>query len=136
MEGNQKNSTEEKIKFPLPVFLYDSQCDLCLRFKQSLERLPGTKEMTMVSIHDKDIYQIYPELSFEQTSKEIHLIDQNRTVHKGAEAISLIIQRFPLAKKFTWLIESNMGKKALRFFHDKADQFRETLLKQCKNCNR
>lgn len=136
MEGNQKKNKEEKNKFPLPVILYDSQCNLCLRFKQSLERLPGTKEVTMVSIHEKEIYLIYPELSLEQTSKEIHFIDENRMIHKGAEAISLIVQRFPMAKKFAWLIESNMGKKALQFFHDKADQFREILLKQCKNCNK
>ena len=134
MEENQTISNEERAQFPLPIFLYDSQCDLCLRFKQSLERLPGSKGMTMVSIHNDKIYQIYPELSFEQTNKEIHVLDENRIIHKGSDAISIIIQRFPMAKKFAWLIESNMGKKALKFFHDKADQFRETLLKQCKNC--
>lgn len=120
----------------LPILLYDSECNLCNRFKLSLERLPNSDQISMISIHDKSIYEHFSELSFEETSKHVHVIDENKNIISGADAISYIIHKFPLANKFSWLIESNMGQKAIQFFHDKANQVREELQKHCGNCNK
>ncbi len=115
--------------------LYDDKCPLCKRFKEALERIPGTEFLSMISIHDENIYLTFPQLNKEDCLKDLHFIDQNFTIFKGNDALTQIIKRFPHAQNFTWLIESNMGQRAINFFNKVAKSFREELIKDCKNCN-
>jgi len=115
--------------------LYDENCGLCRRFKEALERIPGTEEISMVSVHDEKIYTSFPQLNKEECLKEPHFIDENLNIFKGKEAITQIIKRFPLAEKFSWLIESDMGEKAIDLFNKVAKSFREEFTKGCKDCN-
>jgi predicted DCC family thiol-disulfide oxidoreductase YuxK len=115
--------------------LYDENCGLCRRFKEALERIPGTEEISMVSVHDENIYTSFPQLNKEECLKEPHFIDENLNIFKGKEAITQIIKRFPLAEQFSWLIESGMGQKAVGFFNKVAKSLREEFTKDCKGCN-
>jgi hypothetical protein len=89
----------------------------------------------MVSIHDEQIYISFPQLKKEECFKEVHFIDENLIIFKGKEAITQIIKKFPLAEKFSWLIESGMGQNAIDFFNKVAKSFREELNNDCKGCN-
>lgn len=125
---------EEKESYELPILLYDSHCELCKRFKLSLERVPGTDHINMVSIHDHKVYEKYEQINFEDCKEELHYLDSDGAVHKGEKVLSLLIEQFPLVKKFSWLIQSGMGQKAVKYFYDKVDQYRDELLKRCGNC--
>ncbi|MFI5391295.1 MAG: DCC1-like thiol-disulfide oxidoreductase family protein [Bacteriovoracales bacterium] len=115
--------------------LYDENCGLCRRFKEALERIPGTEEISMVSVHDEKIYSTFPLLNKKECLEEPHFIDENFNIFKGKEAITQIIKRFPLAKEFSWLVESDMGQKAIDFFNKVAKSYREELNNNCKGCN-
>ena len=129
------NSNNNNIKFPLPCMLYDDLCPLCVRFKQTLEKIPGTKEISMVPLSNIEIFEIYPQLNKKNCKKELHILDCNQKVHKGSSAIEFLVNKFPMVSKFAWLIESEVGKKALNYFYQTANNYREKLKKRCEECN-
>lgn len=116
------------------ILFYDSECSLCLRFKQALDRLPGTNKIQKVSIHGPDAFANHPELSLEKCSKEVHLVDENGKILVGEEVIEYLISSFPGVEKFAWLLESGMGQKAVEYFNTIAKLTRETLRKRCSTC--
>ncbi|MCO4793143.1 MAG: DUF393 domain-containing protein [Bacteriovoracaceae bacterium] len=116
------------------VLFYDSDCGLCMRFKQALDRIPGTNKVKKISIHEPDAFESYPKLSKEVCEKEVHLIDENGNILRGEEVIEYLISQFPGVKKFSWLLESGMGQKAVEYFNSITKMTRETLRKRCSTC--
>ncbi|HLE12893.1 MAG: hypothetical protein A2504_13315 [Bdellovibrionales bacterium RIFOXYD12_FULL_39_22] len=123
-------------KYPLPIILYDSRCQLCERFKVSLERANIHEKYNIVSIHDELIYQAYPVLNPAECKKHIHMIEIDGSILKGPDVIARLIDNFPIVSKFAWLIESDMGKKTLDYFYNMASRYRENVINRCGNCNK
>ena len=117
-----------------PILLYDEKCSLCLRFKQTFERLPGASKVTLVSIYNEDVFHNFPQIDPKHAFQELHYIDENGGVFAGKDALTQLMVEFPLVKKFAWLIESNMGQKALSYFNQVAKNYRDRLIKDCNNC--
>lgn len=135
VEPSRKKTSQEKNK--LPILVYDHECVLCTRFKQALERLPGSSKLSAVSAHDEDLYTQFPILNREECLQTVHVLDAEGNVRKGADAMAWIIEQFPGATKFTWLLESGMGKKAVEYFHEMASHYRaKSLQKSCPKCNK
>ena len=123
-------------RFYLPILLYDDECPLCLRFKQAMERLNGHESINKVSIHDRDVYQVLPQVTYEQCQQAVHFIEVNGEVFKGAEAVRKLMHHLPLVEEFGWLAESEMGKKAVDYFHDMAERYRKQLQNRCPSCKK
>ncbi|EQC50768.1 thiol-disulfide oxidoreductase DCC family protein [Bacteriovorax sp. DB6_IX] len=123
-------------KLTPPILLFDSECPLCVRFKDSLTMLEGTEIITAVSIHDDEVYKQLPYLNKEECMLKVHYITSDNQVLVGEEAIEHLIKLFPLVHKFSWLIESNMGKKAVDYFHSMTNKYRKTLIKKCPSCTK
>lgn len=119
----------------LPLLIYDSECTLCVRFTQALKRLPGTSDINTVSIHEEKIYEEYPALKKEECHQVVHLILQDGKIIAGPEVLEYLVEQFPGVSKFSWLIESNMGKKTIDYFHKVANKCRQSLIKRCSTCN-
>lgn len=124
----------KKIKYP--VMLYDGECILCTRYKDALSRLPGTSELTMISIHEPVVKKNFSHIDTKQLSDTLHIITSEKEYLKGADAVEFIIKMFPLSKNFSWLIESGMGQKAISFFHKSSEKYREYLLNRCPRCKK
>ncbi|TNF26862.1 MAG: DUF393 domain-containing protein [Deltaproteobacteria bacterium] len=124
MEDSEKQAT----------LFYDSECGLCLRFKQALDRIPGTSQINKISIHEAEAFSNFPELTKQQCEKEVHLVDENGNILVGEEVIEYLISKFPGVEKFAWLLESGMGQKAVEYFNTIAKLTRETLRKRCSTC--
>lgn len=129
---------KEKIK---NIILFDNKCTLCNRFKTSLERITSPKEVEFLSIHNEETFKRFPKITFENASKEVHLVkiidnekESSESIFKGKEAITEIVKSFPFASKFSWLIESNKGQEAINYFHKKTERYRKILLERCQNC--
>lgn len=120
----------------LPILLYDSECTLCRRFKDALERIDSNKKIQFVSIHEKEIYQYFAELDIKECADVIHLIDEDKKIHRGAQVIEYLVSFFPAVSKFAWLIDSGMGKKALEFFYDRVNDLRKSELNSCQACHK
>lgn len=117
-----------------PTLFYDPECTLCLRFKQALDRIPGTDRIQKLSIHEDETFKKFPQLNREECEKEIHLIDGQGNILKGDDVIKYLISQFPGVRKFSWLLESKMGQKALEYFNTVAKKSRESLRKRCPAC--
>ena len=124
----------EKNQFPLPCIIYDHKCTLCERFKLALKKIGVDKRYSFASIHEKSIYEQYPELKEDECHQVMHLIDVNGTIYKGPDAITHLISEFPGVSKFSWLIESDMGKKTLDYFYSMVNKCRGHLINKCPDC--
>jgi len=125
---------QKKTNYELPILLYNNECEFCNRFKLALEKIPGTKKINMLSIHDPVVFEKYPIVNFADCSEVIHLIDQNNRVHIGPEVATFLIAEFPGVKKFSWVLESGIGKKAVNIFYEFAEKRKESISKNCPNC--
>lgn len=118
----------------LPLFIYDDECTLCVRFKDSLERVQKENRFLMVPLSHKKVFTQFPLLNIEDCDTELHLIDLGGKIHRGPEAIKIILTTYPAASKFTWLMDSKMGSKAIDYFYKMSTKYRQTLLNKCKTC--
>ena len=57
------------------VLFYDQQCPLCVRFKQSVERL-SIKSLLFEDINDPKLLERYPDLNLDMASQELTLRDE------------------------------------------------------------
>ena len=123
-----------KSNYNLPIILFDSECSLCVRFKQSLDRIGASDKYNMVSLHDDHVYELYPFLDKDKCQEAIHLVDENKQVFVGSDTLEHIIKNYPGVSKFSWLIESEMGKKTLDMFYSLSNKYRDSLLNKCPKC--
>lgn len=120
-----------------PIVIFDSECPLCVRFKQSLLFLDKGKEFDFVALQEDYLFQKYPLLNKSECESEIHVLISENKVIKGSEAVKFIISKYSAVKKFSWLIESDSGQKALNSFYDKVNQLRKNYHKKnCPKCNK
>jgi predicted DCC family thiol-disulfide oxidoreductase YuxK len=124
------------MKYHLPIILFDPDCPLCLRFKQGLEFLD--KNLNFVSVQDDEIYSEFPELQRQECLEKVHLITVDRKILKGIEVVDFLAESLPAVSKFSWLLESEQGKKAKEFFYQKVEELREITKKKnegnCQQC--
>jgi predicted DCC family thiol-disulfide oxidoreductase YuxK len=123
-------------KIELPILVYDDQCALCTRFAHSLKKVSGAEKINMISAHNEELYQHFNQLTAENCLSELHFLNEAEEVFTGPQAIEQLISLFPLVSKFSWLIESGMGKKALSYFYDMSNKYRESLLNRCTGCKK
>ncbi|MCK5883394.1 MAG: DUF393 domain-containing protein [Bacteriovoracaceae bacterium] len=119
-------------KYALPILLYDDQCPLCRRFSESLGRVETTP-ITKVSIHDNNIYHVFPELSEDHCQLDVHYITPERKVLVGAMVVDHLIRQYPMVKKFSWLMDSEIGKRSVDLFYSATSRLRRNII-GCKRC--
>jgi hypothetical protein len=107
-----------------------------VRFKESLERVELESDLFFYPLQNDNIYKEFPFVNKQEASQHIHLILDCKTqsVLKGGEAIAHLSLLNPVVKKFSWLVSSEMGKKATSVFYGSINRYRETLRKQCPKC--
>ena len=126
----------EEINLTPPLLLFDHECTLCVRFKDSIKRLSLEKEVNMVSLHEPKVYERYPFLNKDACLETIHLVLDEKTeeVLVGEKVVEYLVSLNPQIQKFAWLIESKMGQKAIHFFYHAVNNYRESLLNRCTGC--
>jgi len=121
------------MKYHLPVVLYDSECPLCLRFKQGLEFLD--KNLCFISAREDFIYTEFPELSRQACLEKVHLITEEKKILSGPEVVDYLAQKLPGVSKLGWLLDTDQGKKVKEFFYQKVEELRELTNKSHSDCN-
>ncbi len=119
-----------------PILIYDGDCPLCVRFKQALEFLDKDGRIQVVSLQSDELFEKYSQLSKSECEKEIHLLQDDGEVLSGPKVIEYLVSIFPGVRKFSWLVESESGKKAVNFFYDKVNELREKVKKDCPGCSK
>lgn len=119
-----------------PCLLYDEQCPLCKRFAQSLQRIEFKNKIHYYSIYDEKIYKELDFLIREEVHEEVHLVlgKDKGSVLKGAQVIQFLAAENPKVKSFSWLIDSDMGQKAISSFYKGLNKCRKSLHARCPKC--
>lgn len=123
-------------KFKLPIILFDDECTMCLRFKQALEHMDSDKLIHFHSVNDDEIYTAFSFLNKEKCLDRVHLIDEKKQVHIGAEIIQVLKEKIPMIGKISWLLEKEATKKALNFFYDKVNELKKSKINPCPGCKK
>ena len=140
MNTNIKQDTNSQIKrYIVPALFYDETCPLCLRFKQSLQRIELEEDIHFYPLQESSLYPYFSQFdqsfTMEQAKQEVHLITKDYHFIRGPEVIEYFAKQNSKVRKFAWLIESKMGQKALEVFYKTANSYRDKLRKRCHKCN-
>ena len=123
--------------YSLPLLIYDGDCALCLRFAQSIKHQKETEHITCVAYQDKNLYEQFPQLDEEQCRAHPHLILEDGSVLFGKMVLEYLINFFPIVKKFSWLLDKEMGKKAVELFYHAASKLHQKLKDDdCPSCGK
>jgi predicted DCC family thiol-disulfide oxidoreductase YuxK len=131
-----QEAEETKVPFKTPLILFDEECTLCKRFKNSLEKIPGIEEFSLIPLQNEKVFSMFPQLNKEECYETLHLIDGEGNIHKGSSAIAILIEQFPIVSNFSWLVEKDMGKKTLNFFYNVVNKYRKYLKNKCPKCKK
>ena len=115
------------------IIFYDEDCTLCTRFKQGIELLDSKKSIKFRSIYEKEVYEEYPQLNFDDCENEVHMIADGK-VFRGPEVIEELIKTLPAVKKFAWLIERDSARSALDAFYGQINDMRGMQKRKCFRC--
>lgn len=114
--------------------IYDKDCTLCDRFKQALERIDSEKQYQFHPIQEEETYQKFSDLDPVECQRDVHLITADGQRLIGEDVVSFLLSETPGVKKFAWLLENDMGQKAISVFHKTTKQLREKLRTRCPGC--
>jgi predicted DCC family thiol-disulfide oxidoreductase YuxK len=119
-----------------PFLLYDSECTLCTRFKQALERMDFDNRLNYIPVGTEEVYHQFPEIDQEESTKVLHFVDENGKVHRGGEIAAALANHFPGVNKVAWLLETEVGQKVSSYFYEKVDQLRKSsiITRSCGSC--
>jgi predicted DCC family thiol-disulfide oxidoreductase YuxK len=110
MEQSQRsssNGSEGKATRGMLAILYDGGCDMCRTSLQAIERFDSSGRIEPIDLHDPDARAKFPSLDLKDLLEELHAVDDQGTVYRGARAINEILRRQPGLKgwlAYVWYI--------------------------------
>lgn len=119
----------------IPALFFDSECPLCLRFKQTLEKSGQFSHLHYYDINDSQTFVLFEQINPEMAFSSLHLIDETGLIKEGPEAVKWLIDGHEKVKDWLWLIDNQMGKKAIDFFYNQTNKLRKQLKNNCLGCN-
>ena len=78
------------------VVIYDGHCKFCTASVQKLARWDSaSRKLAFLSLHDPEVQNRFPQLSYDQLMQEMYLVDHHGKIHRGAEAFRYLTTRLP-----------------------------------------
>ncbi|MBL7665117.1 MAG: DUF393 domain-containing protein [Bacteriovoracaceae bacterium] len=121
--------------YQLPFILYDSECQLCVRFKQGLEMLDKNHQLHFYPLQDAKVFTQFPFLDPQKVEQKVHLVTTEQKVLEGGEVVEYLLKMIPGVEKFSWLLDNNVSKKTMGFFYDTVDFLRKNT-HSCNSCSK
>jgi predicted DCC family thiol-disulfide oxidoreductase YuxK len=69
------------------VVFYDQKCRMCVGVTGWLSRIDGRKQFQLEPYQNSELLKKYPQITYEDLEKQIHLITDKGKVLKGADAM-------------------------------------------------
>jgi predicted DCC family thiol-disulfide oxidoreductase YuxK len=123
-----------RMELKLPLLIYDTQCPMCLRFKQGLERWDVEKRVCYVPLDNDELFTLYPQLNREACTAQVHYLREDGAILIGGEVVTELIKHFPGVGKLAWLLETDIGKKTADFFYKQIDTVRQKMKAEEESC--
>jgi predicted DCC family thiol-disulfide oxidoreductase YuxK len=122
------------MKYHLPLVIYDSECPLCLRFKQGLEHID--KSLHFASVREESVFIEFPELSRQACLEKVHLLTITGEILSGPEVVDHLLHTLPGVSKLAWLLDNDQGRKVKDYFYQKVEELRELTTKKSEGCDK
>ena len=85
------------------LFFFDGDCSLCQALKRLAQRLDLAGRITFCTLESAEAERHLGQLSDEQRYSASHLVDEDETIHSGADGAIELGRRLPFTALFTWL---------------------------------
>ena len=85
------------------LLLYDGKCALCLKSVETLRRLKPKDDWDAIPFQAADLDSLLPGVSAADLQAQLHVIEADGRVYRGAEAIIRIMRTVPWMKPIAWL---------------------------------
>jgi predicted DCC family thiol-disulfide oxidoreductase YuxK len=89
------------------AILYDGGCEMCRTSLQAIERFDSSGLIEPIDLHDPQARAKFPSLEIKDLLDELHAVDDQGRVFRGARAINEILRRQPGLKgwlAYAWYI--------------------------------
>jgi predicted DCC family thiol-disulfide oxidoreductase YuxK len=89
------------------AILYDGGCEMCRTSLQAIERFDSSGQIEPIDLHDPQARAKFPSLEIKDLLDELHAVDDQGRVFRGARAINEILRRQPGLKgwlAYAWYI--------------------------------
>ena len=77
------------------VIIYDGQCQFCTGQVRRLARWDTGQRLAFLSLHDAEVAQNYPDLSYDQLMEQMYVVDGSGRRHGGAAAFRYLTRHLP-----------------------------------------
>ena len=78
------------------VVIFDGECGFCTGQVQRINRWDPSNRLAFLSLHDPEVANRYPDLTYDQLMDEMYVVDQKGRRHAGAAAFRYLTRRLPL----------------------------------------
>jgi predicted DCC family thiol-disulfide oxidoreductase YuxK len=75
------------------AILYDGACDMCRASVDGIRHFDNSGQIEPLDLQDAQARAKFPELKLESLLEELHAVDDNGRVYRGARAINEILRR-------------------------------------------
>jgi predicted DCC family thiol-disulfide oxidoreductase YuxK len=72
--------------------IYDGQCNLCRTSAEAVRIFDNSNAIDLIDLHDADARTQFPELTIQALMEELHVVDDNGRVARGARAVNEVLR--------------------------------------------
>jgi len=90
--GEQATSVGKASAGKLAI-LYDGSCEMCRASLDGIRQFDNSGKMEPLDLHLEEVRAQFPDLKMENLLEEVHAVDENGRVYRGARAINEILRR-------------------------------------------
>src|SRR5579872_1876951 len=105
--ANGQSSSSGKATRGMLAILYDGGCEMCRTSIQAIEKFDSSGKIEPIDLQSSEVRAKFPDLAMKDLLEELHAVDDQGMVYRGARAINEILRRQPGIKgwlAYAWYI--------------------------------
>jgi predicted DCC family thiol-disulfide oxidoreductase YuxK len=105
--ASAQNASSGKASRGMLAILYDGGCEMCRTSIQAIERFDSSGRLEPIDLQSAEVRAQFPGLAMKDLLEELHAVDDQGNVYRGARAINEILRLQPGIKgwlAYAWYI--------------------------------
>jgi predicted DCC family thiol-disulfide oxidoreductase YuxK len=134
--GSPASASTGKATRGMLAILYDGGCEMCRTSMQAIEKFDISGKIEPIDLHEPGVRAKFPSLEMKDLLEELHAVDDQGNVYRGARAINEILRMQPGIRGwlayawyipgYAWLAERQYKRiAASRYDRDASGRMRE-----------
>lgn len=93
MSADQQAASVGKASAGKLAILFDGSCEMCRASLDGILKFDNSGQIEPLDLHLEEVREQFPDLKLENLLEELHAVDENGRVFRGARAINEILRR-------------------------------------------